>query len=268
MISFYPFNTYSELAFLAYIFVWIIGASIGSFINVVVDRLIREESISGRSHCDFCKHSLSPLDLVPIFSYLFLRGKCQYCHKKLSLQYPVVEFLTGMLFVFVLIYAKEASLIHLVLYWGIVSSAWIIFISDLKYQLIADGVQLSLFVFAIILKMINGATLFTIGFDLVGGILVMLPIGLISLMSRERAMGLGDVILAFLIGFLFGVAKGFLVLYCGFILGAIVGVILLLLRKKKMKSSISFGPFLIMGMGVVVVWGREIVALISSLYRL
>lgn len=242
------------------------GAAIGSFINVVADRLIHDEPLSGRSHCDYCKKTLSFLDLFPVFSYLFLQGKCRYCHKKLSFQYPLVEFLTGCWFVLVVLLSPRADILHIVLYWGIVSSAWVIFISDLKYQLISDSVQLSLFLFVFLLKLIERATLFSIGFDLLSGVMVALPIGLIYFISKERAMGLGDVILAFIIGFLFGMGKGFLALYFGFVIGAVVGIVLILSQKKKLKSSISFGPFLVLGMGIVGAWGDVLLQVIKRIY--
>src|SRR3989344_3248327 len=83
------------------IFLFIFGTAIGSFLNVLIDRLPREESIMGRSHCEYCKKILSPIDLIPVLSFLFLKGKCRYCGKKLSLQYPGIEILTGVLFVLI-----------------------------------------------------------------------------------------------------------------------------------------------------------------------
>lgn len=242
--------------------------AIGSFLNVVVDRLIHDEPLTGRSHCDYCKRTLSFIDLVPVFSYLFLKGRCRSCHKKLSFQYPLVEFLTGCWFVLVVLLSPQADLLHIVLYWGIVSSAWVIFISDLKYQLISDSVQISLFIFIFLLKIVGKATLFSLGFDVLAGLIVALPIGLIYFISKERAMGLGDVILAFLIGFLFGVGKGFLALYFGFIFGAIVGIVLIVVQKKKLKSTISFGPFLIGGMMVIALWGQTLMRVIQTIYGL
>jgi len=268
LIPFFPLNTYSDLSYFPLLFAGVMGTCIGSFINVVVDRGTHDESLSGRSHCDFCKKKLQIRDLIPLFSYLFLKGKCRYCHKKLSFQYPLVEFLTGVWFVLVVLLSASADLVHIVLYWGIVSSAWIIFLSDLKYQLISDSVQLSLFIFIVLLKLVERATLFSLGFDVVSGLLVALPIGLIYFISKERAMGLGDVILAFLIGFLFGTVKGFLTLYFGFILGAIVGIVLIISQKKKMRSTISFGPFLILGMVGAALWGDILIQVLKKIYKI
>src|SRR3989339_1486823 len=81
--------------------IFIFGASIGSFLNVLIDRLPEEKSINGRSHCDFCGKKITWYDLIPVLSFILLGGKCRYCHKKLSLQYPVIELITGVIFVMV-----------------------------------------------------------------------------------------------------------------------------------------------------------------------
>ncbi|NTU72891.1 prepilin peptidase, partial [Candidatus Roizmanbacteria bacterium] len=81
------------------VFIFILGTAIGSFLNVLIDRLPQGKSIGGRSHCDYCEKQLTPVDLVPVLSFIFLRGKCRYCHKKLSIQYPLMELLTGVIFV-------------------------------------------------------------------------------------------------------------------------------------------------------------------------
>lgn len=256
-------NTYSDIVFLAGFFVFLLGASMGSFLNVVVDRLIHGESIGGRSHCDYCKKTLSWYDLIPLFSFALLQGKCRRCHKKLSFQYPLVEFITGILYLGTWIMVPNASV---VLYWGIVSSAWVIFLSDLRYKLISDYMQVSLFLFIVFQKILDKASFFSLTGDIVAGIMVALPIGLIYVITNEKAMGLGDVILASIIGFSLGVAKGLLALYISFLTGAIVGVILLVQRKKGMKSAIPFGPFLLLGMLFSGICGDMLIQIIKKMY--
>ncbi|MCX6732780.1 MAG: prepilin peptidase, partial [Candidatus Roizmanbacteria bacterium] len=216
-------------------FVFVLGTAMGSFINVVVDRLIHGEGIGGRSHCDYCKKTLAWYDLIPLLSFVLLQGKCRRCHKKLSFQYPLVEFATGILYLGTWVMVPNPSVI---LYWGIVSSAWIIFLSDLRYKLISDYMQFSLFAFVLFQKILDKASFFSLIGDIVAGVMVALPIGLIYVVTNERAMGLGDVILASIIGFSLGVGKGLLALYIAFLVGAIVGVILLIQRKKGMKSAV------------------------------
>lgn len=256
-------STYSDMVYLVGFFVFFIGAALGSFINVLVDRLIHGESIMGRSHCDHCKKTLAWFDLFPFFSYLCIGGKCRQCHTKLSLEHPIVELVTGFLFVGTWMIVPLSSLL---LYWGIVSCAWIIVLSDLRYQLISDYMQISLFLFVLFQKIGEKASIFSLLGDGFAGIMVALPIGLIYIITNERAMGLGDVILAGIIGFSLGIGKGLLALYVSFLVGAIVGVILLIRGKKGMKSAVPFGPFLIIGMLVAGVWGNILIQIIKKMY--
>ncbi len=253
------------MVFLIGFFVFILGTALGSFLNVVVDRVIHNEGLGGRSHCDYCKKTLTWYDLIPIASFLLLKGKCRRCHKKLSIQYPLVELATGLLYLGTWIVAPPQLLI---LYWGIVSCAWIIVLSDLRYKLISDYMQVSLFIFILIGKIIDRASLFSLAGDVFAGLMVLLPIGLIYVVTNERAMGLGDVILAGIIGFSLGIGNGLMALYIAFLIGAIVGVILLVGKKKGMKSAVPFGPFLIMGMLVAGLWGNMLIAIIKKMYGL
>jgi len=256
-------NTYSDMVYSVGIFVFILGAAIGSFINVLVDRVIKGETILGRSHCDHCKKDLEWYELFPVLSYIFLRGTCRRCHVKLSIEHPAVELLTGLLFVGTWIMVPAGSLI---LYWGIVSAAWVIVLSDIRYKLIADSTQIALFIVVLFQKIVEGASVFSLLSDVFAGLVVALPIGLIYVVTNERAMGLGDVILAAIIGFFLGIGKGLLGLYVAFLVGALVGAVLLIQRKKGMKSAVPFGPFLIAGMLVAGVWGDTLIQIIKKMY--
>jgi len=154
--------------------IFIFGASIGSFLNVLIDRLPNDESINGRSHCDFCGKKLNWYDMFPVISFFVLKGKTRCCGKKLSWQYPLIEFITG--FAFVLItnnripITKQLSMINLqitnvwilnnwslfvtwLLFLGISSCLIVIFVSDLKYHLISDYILLALFVFTLVFNL-------------------------------------------------------------------------------------------------------------------
>src|SRR3989344_6728871 len=249
-----------------YLLIFMIGIAVGSFLNVLIDRLPQEETILGRSHCDHCKKDLKWNDLIPILSYVYLGAQCRYCGKKLSLFYPLVEVLTGAMFVFVvLIGVRDVRnlgrvsigdaflLLHtqtmmLLALLGIVSASIVIFFSDWKYQIIPDSIQISLFAFSFLFIISRGITPKIFLDQAVAAFVVMLPILLVFSLTKGKGMGFGDVKLAFSMGFLLGIFAGFIALYIGFISGAIVGVTLLILGKKKMKSEIAFGPFLILGM--------------------
>ncbi len=256
-------STYSDMVYLVGFFVFMLGAAMGSFINVFVDRLIHGESIMGRSHCDHCKKILEWYELFPILSYIAIRGKCTRCHTKLSIEHPTIEVITGLLYVGTWIFAPLGSLI---LYWGIVSCAWIIFLSDLRYKLISDYMQMAFFLFILFQKILEKASIFSLLGDALAGVAVCLPIGLIYVVTNERAMGLGDVILAAIIGFSLGVGRGFLSLYISFLIGAMIGAILLVRRKKGMKSEVPFGPFLLAGMLIASIWGDALIQIIRKMY--
>ncbi len=247
------------------IIVFIIGASIGSFLNVLIDRLPKNQSILGRSHCDFCRKKIAWYDLFPVISFFLLGGRCRYCHKKLSWQYPLVETITGAIFVMVF---KDgpylgSSLIGSVLISGIMSCLIVIFVSDFKYHLISDYIQASFFLFSLLLHLKEFNQL---PYYLLSGLVVSLPIFIIYYLSRERAMGLGDVFLALNIGFLLGWQAGLLALYIAFVTGAIYGVGLIFLKRKKIKSRIAFGPFLVIGTVIMLFWGEKIMEIIKKIY--
>ncbi len=249
--------------------IFIFGASIGSFLNVLIDRLPKNESINGRSHCDYCGKKIAWYDLIPVFSFFILRGKTRCCGKKLSFQYPIVETITGLAFVWLF---KDGpyieSLTRSVLTVSILSALIVIFISDLKYHLISDYILLALFIFSLMLKIVipAQAEIQAIGMSILSGLVVAFPIWLIYFISKERAMGLGDVYLSAVMGFLLGWKEGLLALYIAFITGAIFGLTLILMKNKKLKSKVAFGPFLVIGTVVMLFWGERILEIIKKMY--
>ena len=255
--------------------IFIFGASIGSFLNVLIDRLPKEEGINGRSRCDFCGKKITWYDLIPVLSFILLGGKCRYCHKKLSLQYPVIELITGVIFVMVF---KDGpylgpSLIRSVLISGIMTCLIVIFVSDFKYHLISDYILLALFIFSVLFHLTDfiwvgikpTPTLIQL---IVSGLVVAFPIWLIYFISKERAMGLGDVYLLAIMGFLLGWQAGFIALYIAFVTGAIYGLFVMIIKNKKLKSKIAFGPFLVIGTVMMLFWGERILEIVKRLYGL
>lgn len=218
--------------------IFIFGASIGSFLNVLIDRLPKDESINGRSHCDFCGKKIVWYDLIPIFSFFILRGRSRCCKKKLSWQYPLIEMVTGLIFVGVI---KDGpylgpSFIRSVLISGIVSCLIVIFVTDFKHHLISDYILLALLIFSLVFHLANSSQFQLILTNFIpSGLVVALPIFLIYFLSKERAMGLGDVFLAANIGFLLGWQSGFLALYIAFVTGAVFGLMVIILKNKKLK---------------------------------
>jgi prepilin signal peptidase PulO-like enzyme (type II secretory pathway) len=235
-------NSY-EIFFL--LFLLILGFVLGSFLNVLADRLPNEKSILGRSKCDNCKKTLKAKDLIPIVSFLYLQGKCRYCHSPLSYQYLFAEILTGVMFVVTYLFVGLESIPNLVFSLVIVSSLIAIFFADLRYGIIPDEILAVAVIASFIWLGIFQQDLFIN--HLLSGIGAFLFFLMIFLLTRGRGMGFGDVKLAFLLGLFLGFPDIVLALYIAFLTGGIVGIILILWKKKKLKSSVAFGPFLILG---------------------
>lgn len=249
------------------LFFFILGTAIGSFLNELIDRLPFEKSMMGRSHCDYCKKKLAWIDLIPVVSYFLIGGRCRYCKKKLSWKYPALELFTGVVFGFMSFYLlPSVDFFHLLLYLAIAACLIVIFFADVKYQIIPDETHIFLLILVLIMKIIDGATLFSLMFNVIEGVAVMTPILLLYLLTKGRGMGFGDVKLAFVMGWMMGVKMGLLSLYFGFIGGAFIGIALLLLKQKKLKSKIAFGPFIIGGIVLVISFQKEINAFIHKIY--
>lgn len=261
------------MIFIFYLFIFLFGITVGSFLNVLIDRPIQGKSINGRSICDYCHHQLAWYDLIPIVSFFLLKGRCRYCQKKLSWQYPVVELLTGISFLSIFVFYFKIfnnfsifslQFLKILVIFGLVSTLIVILFSDFKYHLVSDHILIGFFVFSFLYHLVNYNLQFI--YFLTSGFLVSLPIFFLYHFTREKAMGLGDVYMSFIIGFLLGWQKGFLALYIGFLTGAVVSLILIILRQKKIKSKIAFGPFLILGLLTMVFYGDKIIELLKKIY--
>ena len=239
---------------------FILGVCVGSFLNVLVDRLPRNESfLKGRSHCEKCKKELAWYDLIPLLSFSFLKGKCRYCQVRLSWYYPAVELTTGFLFAAVLFFVlgRNINIITFIYYCFIVSSLIVIFFSDLKYGIIPDKIVFPA-ILASFLFLILNSQLSALNYLLsaVGASLFFL---FLFLITRGRGMGFGDVKLAFLMGLILGFPNIVVSLYIAFLTGAVIGCILIIWRKKKLAgTSIPFGPFLVLGTFLAIIWGENL----------
>ena len=279
-----------------YIFVFIGGAFIGSFLNLVSDRLPKgEKIIVGRSKCDFCKKPLEPKNLFPIFSFLFQKGKCSFCKKKLSYYYPLSEVLAGLLFIVAGYLSRffEVSsfttLLAFIFYAVLFSFYLIIFLTDLKECIIPDKVIYPAISFTVLYILFSriydflntrkalsndkfGTYLIRVGYlnnqyiyalknlglVLLGAIIICLFFMFLVWLTKGRGMGWGDVKLGFLIGLVNGFPYGFEAIFFGFVLGALYSLVLILSKRKTMKDTIAFGPFLIMGSVLVLLYGVRI----------
>jgi len=240
--------------------VFFLGLCIGSFLNCVIYRLEEEKSLGGRSFCPCCKHTLSWLDLFPVFSFLFLGGKCRYCKKKISIQYPVVELVTGIIFLVIFLsFIKYTALglLNVIFLFYITSSLVVIFIYDLKHYIIPDIVLFPAVIITLIFRLLTDFSSFA-------NFLIAVLIGsgfflAIFLISKGKAMGFGDVKLAVLMGLLLGFPSILVSLFLAFFFGAIIGLILMIFKGKGLKSEIPFGPFLILGTFIALLYGNQLI---------
>lgn len=241
---------------------FVFGSVFGSFLNVFIEKIIKGRSLMGRSYCDWCRKILKPWDLIPILSYLFLGGRCRFCRRKISLQYPAVELLSGLLFALVFYFeATGAGFSSIRILYLLFISAVLLLVAviDSKYYLIPTtlvfaGSLTALFynffflrseVFVSYVIAAFGAALF---------------FGAIVVVTRGRGMGSGDIVLAFLMGMVLGFEKVILAIFAAFFIGAVASLFLILGGKKRFKQTIAFGPFLVLGFYISLWWYRPLVS--------
>lgn len=247
---------------LLYFFIFIFGAIIGSFLNCLIYRLEKDQSMWGRSYCPHCRHTLAWFDLIPVVSFIWLLGKCRYCHQKISFQYPLVEIITGALFLFIFHQWQGFEWAQILWLWYLTASLLVIFVYDLKFFLIPDKVLFPAILVALLYHMSFGyilAAMLASGFFLA-----------LFLVSKGNWMGFGDVKLAILLGLLLGWPNILVGMFLSFLFGAIIGIILMILPKPKitLKSQLPFAPFLITGTFVALFWSSQLIEFYQSFFLL
>ncbi len=254
---------------LYYVIVFVFGACIGSFLNVVIWRLPHDEKLTGRSHCPHCEHELGTLDLFPVFSYIFLRGRCRYCKAKISPRYWLIELITASLFVLAgWIFAPviNADYILLLRALFIVAICIVIFVIDLEHFLILNKIIFPaigmMIIFNVVADLAFSHHLLQWGSFTANGFLAAfaawLPFWLLWYVSGGKWMGDGDYRLAIFIGLSLGLASTGIALFLAFILGSLIGILLIFLGKKDFSSKIPFGTFLTVGTLVALFWGNAL----------
>lgn len=249
-------NIFQEGDKLDYGLIAVLGLVIGSFLNVCICRIPIEESISfPPSHCTKCKHNLRPIDLIPVLSYIFLRGRCKYCYEKISMRYPFIESLNGILYL--IVYFKFGLTLVALKYCILISILIVIGMIDYDTQFVFTSTTIFGGIIAGIFIAIQ-AVVYKAGIiDLIlGGAIGFGIIGLIVLLTK--GMGEGDIEIATVCGLFLGIKGILLGLFLAVILGGIVGIIILALKLKKAKEKIAFGPFIAIGSLISMLWGIEI----------
>ena len=250
---------------LPYFFIFIIGLFVGSFLNVVADRSVREENfISGHSHCEFCNTILKVSDLIPIFSFVSTLGKCRYCDQKLSVAYPLSEILTAFMFALALSLSNYAVIpsfatLGKLLFLLVAFSFYIaILLADFKYQLIPNKIVIPAIIFVFVVKILVSPLAY-FGINLLWALILMGFFWFLFAVTKGQGMGFGDVRLAFLIGLFHPFPQNIVAIFGSFVIGAVFSVFLMLFGRAGMKTKIAFGPFMIISSVVTLVFGRAIV---------
>lgn len=239
---------------------FIFGLIIGSFLNVVIIRLNTQKSFGGRSGCMTCQNKLSWYELIPVFSFLGLKGRCKNCKTKISIQYPIVEIFTGLTFALLFLKFQELFLTNTLgfaftyAFYAVVFSVLVVVATyDLKHKIIPDILSLILGVLAFVGLFFFSNQGFFIHFptllEFLAGPIIALPFAFFWLVSSGKWMGLGDAKLAISLGWLLGLPLALSGVVLSFWVGAVVGLSLVVFSKKKygMKSEIPFAPYLVFG---------------------
>lgn len=276
-------------------FLFVLGSAVGSFLNVLAERGVRDESIRGRSYCENCQTTLAPRNLIPIISYLLQRGKCNYCQAKLSPQYLAVELVTGISFALTYWLVPQNTtpfpFFIVVAYYLIILSALIaLFITDFKYGILLDRITIPTIIFVVSYQLVGvgiqlwqfytqlsndqfgqyllqtnffenraGIALMPLLYTLAGSLGIALFFLMLIIITKGRGMGGGDVKLGLLIGLIAGWPGMLAAIMIGFLTGSLASLILISIRRKRVGQTIPFGPFLIIGCIAVIFFGDAII---------
>ena len=256
------------------IMIFVLGLCCGSFVNMLVYRTAERYELESkkfkvksknRSFCDYCGKQLHWYENIPVISWLLQKGRTKCCHKKLPILYPIVEIMTGILFLItnykLLITNNELQITN---YFGFVISliivTFLVFstVFDLKYMILPD--------FSTVILTSSALLLWCLGHFgewnyLLSAIVSFGFLGLLYFFTKGKGMGLGDVKLAFFMGLFLGPQKTILAFYVAFVVGALVSLVLMVLNKANKKSLIAFGPFLILGTITAWFWGNKLISL-------
>jgi len=241
----------------------LLGLAVGSFLNVCIDRLPRNESIvNPPSHCPVCQQKLAVKDLIPVFSYLRLRGRCRYCQAAIPRRLFWVELATGLIFAFLYWHYGLSPELGVMAFYACLFI--IIFVIDLEHGLILNKVVYPGMVVALLLALypwpwLNDSIVMRVAYAALGGAIGFGIFLLIAVISRG-GMGWGDVKLAALIGLATGFPLVFFSIIMGAILGGIVAVALVIAKKRKRRQTIPFGPFLALAAMITLLWGSNILS--------
>jgi leader peptidase (prepilin peptidase)/N-methyltransferase len=243
-----------------YIVIFLFGIIIGSFLNVCIFRIPNHETVvTERSHCMRCGYQLSWYDMVPVFSWLFLRGRCRKCKEPISPQYPIIEAANGILYL--LVFVANGFSVQSILYCLLMSALLVLSVIDWRTYEIPIGIN----IFILCLGILQVITDYKNWMNYLAGFLcISILLELILLISRGRAIGGGDVKLMAAAGLLLGWKK----IILAFLLGCIIGSVIHLLRMKLSGADrvLAMGPYLSAGIAIAALWGTQMLNWYLGMY--
>ena len=245
--------SYETMTYLIYALIFIFGITIGSFLNVCIYRIPRGETVvTTPSHCMTCGHKLRWFELLPLFSYIFLRGRCRSCKSQISPQYPIIEAVNGLLYV--LVFAVNGLNLISIIYALFTSALLVLTIIDWRTYEIPISINIFILVLGCLKVVLdfNNFLDYLIGFFIVSGFLLVL-----YMITKGRAIGGGDIKLMAVAGLLLG----WQLIVLAFLIGCVLGSILHLIRMKVSGAErmLAMGPYLSAGLFIAMLWGNDFI---------
>lgn len=241
-----------------YIFFFAFGLIIGSFLNCLIWRLYKEETVLGRSYCPTCNRELKWYDNIPLLSFVSLGGRCRFCKERIPLQYPLVELITGVLFFFSYFVTmnRDLQFLELFFYFFVIALAIIIFVFDLRWYLIHTNTIIVGGLVLIVVNILRGYSFLNILLAMAVGAAFF---GLQYLITRGRGIGEGDIWLGALFGIIFPDLRILaLTIFLTYIIGGLVALFLLIFGLKKVGSKLPLGIFLSAALVISLFFGEHI----------
>lgn len=240
--------------------IFIVGTFFGSFFNVVIYRLpLKKSIVFGSSSCTSCNTPIKAYDLIPVLSYLGLKGKCRHCNASISMRYPLIELLTG--FTYLLLFLQFDFTMSF--YIGIVLTSLLIILAmiDIDTMEIPDRFHIMIFILALINLAFNDFSIYS---HIGGFFIISVPLFVIALITG--GLGGGDIKLIAVAGFLLGTPSTLVAFMIASIFGGLVALYLLIFKKESRKTAIAFGPYLCVGIYVAYLYGPNIINWYVSLF--
>lgn len=247
-------------------FALVFGMVVGSFLNVCICRMPNDQSVvSPPSHCPNCSYQIRWYDNIPVFSYLFLRGKCRGCGVHISLQYPLVELLNGILTL--MLFLRFGPTLAFATLFIFCSALVVITFIDIEHQIIPDEISLSGIVIGFVLSffLAGHSWLNSLLGILLGGGSLLLVAYLYQWLTGKEGMGGGDIKLLAMMGAFLGWKSIPFIIFASSLVGSVVGISMMLFQKKDSKLAIPFGPYLAFGAVLYIFYGKTLIQWYLSL---